>query len=124
MDEEQVFLEAIRRRPGACAERLIYADWLTDRGDPRGPFIHCQVQARRLPRESPRRLELEAQAHDLLLVHEAHWLGPMLGAIGNWEWRAGVLDWVTVAADVFLANVERWLPALPLLGVHLRKAQP
>ena len=80
--------------------------------------------SRRLPRGSPHRLDLEAQVHDLLRIHEADWLGPLLGAIGNWEWRTGLLDWVTVAADVFLANAERWLPVLPLLGVHLRKARP
>jgi hypothetical protein len=87
-------------------------------------LIQCQVHARGLPRGSPRRLDLEAQAHDLLLAHEADWLGPMLGVVGNWEWRGGLLDWVTVAAEVFLANAERWLPALPLLGVHLRRARP
>jgi len=124
MNQEQAFLEAIRERPGARADRLIYADWLIDRGDPRGEFMHCQLQARRAPRGSPRRLDLEAQAHDLLLAHEETWLGPLLGAIANWDWRGGLLDWVTVPADVFLANVERWLPALPLLGVQLRKARP
>jgi uncharacterized protein (TIGR02996 family) len=124
LDPEQAFLEAIRRRPGSRANRLVYADWLLDQGDPRREFIHCHLQARRSPRGSPRRLDLEAQAHDLLLAHEEEWLGPLLGVIGNWKWRAGLLDWVSVAADTFLANAERWLPALPLLGVHLRKARP
>src|SRR6185437_13880715 len=124
MELEQVFLKMIRLRPGSCADRLVYADWLIDQGNPRGEFMHCQLQARRLPSGSPRRLDLEAQIHDLLLRHEADWLGPLLDAIGNWEWRAGLLDWVTVAADVFLANAARWLPALPLLGVQLRKVRP
>lgn len=31
---------------------------------------------------------------------------------------------MTVAADAFLANAARWLPALPLLGMHLRKVRP
>jgi uncharacterized protein (TIGR02996 family) len=124
MDPEQGFLEAIRRRPGSRADRLVYADWLSDRGDPRGDFIRLQCQAARLARGSPRRLDLEALAHDLLLRHEADWLGPLLGVVGNWEWRGGLLDWVTVTAEVFLANAGRWLPALPLLGVHLRQARP
>src|SRR5262249_12677346 len=118
MDEERALLAAIRDRPGSRAERLVYADWLTDRGDPRGEFIHLQCQARRLGRDDPRRLDLDAQAHQLLLRHEEQWLGPLLGA-ANWEWRGGLLDWVTVPAEDFLANAQRWLPALPLLGVHL-----
>jgi uncharacterized protein (TIGR02996 family) len=124
MDQEQAFLEAIRRRPGSFPHRLVYADWLTDRGDPRGEFIRFQVEAGRLPDGSPRRLELEARADDLLLAHEDDWLGPLLGAVANWEWRGGLLDWVTVPADAFLAEAPRWLPALPLLGVQLRKARP
>jgi uncharacterized protein (TIGR02996 family) len=123
MNHEQAFLEAIRRRPGSRADRLVYADWLMEQGDPRGEFIHCQIQARRAPRGSPRRLHWEARSHELLLAHEADWLGPMLGVIGNWDWNGGLLSWVTVAADVFLAHAESWLPALPLLGVHLRKAR-
>jgi uncharacterized protein (TIGR02996 family) len=123
MNKEQAFLQAIRERPGAYANRLVYADWLMDQGNPRGEFISCQVRASRLPRGSPQRLDLEAQAHDLLLAHEADWLGPLVGMVANWEWRGGLLDFVTVAADVFLAHAPRWLPALPLLGVHLRKAQ-
>jgi uncharacterized protein (TIGR02996 family) len=92
MDAEQAFLEAIRRRPGSAAERLVYSDWLTDRGDPRGEFIHLQVQACRQPRGSPRRLDLEARAHDLLVVHEADWLGPLLGAFANWVRGGGGLQ--------------------------------
>jgi uncharacterized protein (TIGR02996 family) len=123
MDQERSFLEAIRRRPGSRATRRVYADWLTDRGDPRGEFIQLQCEAGRLARHSPRRLALQARIDELLLQNEAGWLGPLLGAVGNWEWKDGLLDWVTVRADVFLANAERWLPALPLLGVHLRKAK-
>ncbi len=124
MHREQAFLEMIRRQPGSRIHRLPYADWLTDQGDPRGEFIYLQVQAQRLPRDSPRRLDLEARASDLLLVHESAWLGPLLGAIANWEWRGGLLNWVTVTTEVFLANAEHWLPASPVLGVHLRKARP
>jgi len=43
VDQEQAFLQAIRARPGSKAERLVYADWLTDKGDPRGDFIRLHV---------------------------------------------------------------------------------
>src|SRR5580704_10973790 len=99
MDAEQVFLTAIRHRPSALTARLAYADWLIERGNRRGELIQLQCQARRLPANHPRRIDLEAQAHDLLLVHETEWLGPLVGAIGNWEWRGGLIDSVSVAAD-------------------------
>jgi uncharacterized protein (TIGR02996 family) len=43
---EAAFLEAIRAHPEADEPRLVYADWLEERGDPRGDFIraHCHFQ--------------------------------------------------------------------------------
>ncbi len=122
MNEDVRFLEAIRARPGSAAQRLVYADWLEEQGDPRAGFIRAQCHAARLAPSHPRRLALEAQAHDLLLRHEEDWLGPLLGHVGNWEFHRGLLRSVTVKAETFLAQAEAWLPRLPLLGVHLRKA--
>jgi uncharacterized protein (TIGR02996 family) len=122
MNQEKSFLEAIRARPGSNQVRLIYADWLEEQGDPRGDFIRRQCQAAGLASWNPRRLALESEAHALLLRHEADWLGPMLGAVSNWEFSRGLLRSVTVDAATFLAQAEKWLPALPLLGLHLRKA--
>jgi uncharacterized protein (TIGR02996 family) len=39
MPEEDGFLEAIKATPAAELPRLVYADWLEDRDDPRGDFI-------------------------------------------------------------------------------------
>jgi uncharacterized protein (TIGR02996 family) len=116
------FLQAIRQRPNAHQTCLVYADWLEERGDPRGPFMRCQCLTARLPPWSPRRLALEAEAHALRMRHEEEWLGPLLGVASNWEFRRGLLHSVTLDAATFLAHAAQWLPAVPLVGVHLRKA--
>jgi uncharacterized protein (TIGR02996 family) len=122
MDQELRFLEAIRARPRSNQLRLVYSDWLEDQGDPRADFVRLQCQAATLAASSPRRLTLEAEAHALLLRHEAEWLGPMLGHVTNWEFSRGLIRSVTVPAETFLAHAETWLPRLPLLGIHLRNA--
>src|SRR5262245_16952100 len=43
-EQERALVQAIREQPEDDALRLIYADWLQDRGDPRGEFIHAQVR--------------------------------------------------------------------------------
>jgi uncharacterized protein (TIGR02996 family) len=45
MSEEAPFLRAIREQPDDDAPRLIYADWLEERGDPRGEYLRlwCRV---------------------------------------------------------------------------------
>jgi uncharacterized protein (TIGR02996 family) len=44
MQEEKPFLNAIKERPDDNAIRLVYADWLEERGDPRGEFIRVAVE--------------------------------------------------------------------------------
>lgn len=53
MNDEQAFLQAIRESPDDHALRLIFADWLEDRGDTasraRAEFIRVQFALHDLP---------------------------------------------------------------------------
>jgi uncharacterized protein (TIGR02996 family) len=42
MDEDAGFLQALLAAPEDDALRLVYADWLEERGDPRGEYLRCQ----------------------------------------------------------------------------------
>jgi len=42
MSQENAFLQAILDDPDNDDLRLVYADWLEERGDPRGEFIRLQ----------------------------------------------------------------------------------
>lgn len=44
MNDEAAFLAAIAAAPGDPTPRLVYADWLEERGDPRAEFIRLQHQ--------------------------------------------------------------------------------
>src|SRR5262245_32841082 len=85
MDEEVGFLRAIQDRPEDDAARLIYADWLDERGDVRAEYLRLEHQLSRLPHRLAelhtqidpawlaavrRRREVEAKRtwHDLRLV--------------------------------------------------------
>jgi carbon storage regulator len=61
--EERAFLDAIRQRPDDEGVRLVYADWLEERGDPLAEFIrlHC------------RRKELARRAQALWAEHGDDW---------------------------------------------------
>jgi uncharacterized protein (TIGR02996 family) len=41
---DQAFLDAVVSVPDDVAPRLMYADWLEERGDPRGEFIRVQCE--------------------------------------------------------------------------------
>jgi uncharacterized protein (TIGR02996 family) len=50
---EADLLAAVAANPADDATRLVYADWLEDRGDPRGPFLRRFVDAVQKGRELP-----------------------------------------------------------------------
>jgi uncharacterized protein (TIGR02996 family) len=67
-------LDAIFDNPEDDGARLVYADWLLERGDPRGEFIHIQYK-RRDHGLSPAE---EKHERALLKKHVHTWLGPDL----------------------------------------------
>ncbi len=44
MNEDEAFIRVIVDSPGDDTPRLVYADWLDDRGDPRGPYLRAEAQ--------------------------------------------------------------------------------
>lgn len=70
---EDDLLAAIYRAPEDDGPRLVYADWLIERGSPRGEFISSQI-ARGGGEES-------ANERSLLKRHRASWLGPDLSTV-------------------------------------------
>ena len=66
MTHDESFLRAIREAPDDDGVRLIYADWLEERGDPRGEFIRGQIALARTPVGAPGRNELAFRVRLLL----------------------------------------------------------
>ncbi|HEY1065577.1 MAG TPA: TIGR02996 domain-containing protein [Pirellulales bacterium] len=63
MSDEAAFLSAIAARPDDPAARLIYADWLDEQSDPRGPALRALIEWQALPPGDPARAPLaEAMA--------------------------------------------------------------
>jgi uncharacterized protein (TIGR02996 family) len=43
MSEDESFARAVVDNPGDDAHRLVYADWLEERSDPRGPYLRAET---------------------------------------------------------------------------------
>jgi uncharacterized protein (TIGR02996 family) len=126
MAPDDPFLRSIIEEPDDDAPRLVYADWLTERGDPRGDFIRVQCQLACLPGDDPRRPNLEARAHELLDAHREEWCRPLsdLGVHylleaqylpGPERFPRGFLEWVSLSARIFHERGEalfRMAPAI------------
>src|SRR5436309_530177 len=44
MTDDEAFVRAIVAAPGDDLPRLVYADWLDDRADPRGAYLRAEVE--------------------------------------------------------------------------------
>jgi len=53
VSDDEAFIRAIVEAPGDDAPRLVYADWLDERGSPRGAYLRREVEVFRGPREGP-----------------------------------------------------------------------
>src|SRR5262245_9632541 len=72
--EVLAFLRAIKEQPDDDGPRLIFADWLEERGDPRGEFIRLQCALARTDEDDPRRADLIRREQELLRQHKEVWL--------------------------------------------------
>jgi uncharacterized protein (TIGR02996 family) len=77
MNPETPFLEAIKADPRDTATRLVYADWLEERGDPRAELIRIEEEMRPLPVFSDRFWQLKPRRWELLRKLPKDWLETM-----------------------------------------------
>src|SRR5215207_1095926 len=117
---DAAFLAAIRDRPDDDLPRLVYADYLDERGDPRGEFIRLQCERPTLAADDPRRYELLAREHELLRAHEDEWLGPLAAVVSNHEFRRGFIAGVLVMTEAFVAHADSLFGWAPIQDVKLR----
>ncbi|MBA2540602.1 MAG: TIGR02996 domain-containing protein [Deltaproteobacteria bacterium] len=82
----EALLEAIHDNPDDDAPRLVYADALLERGDPRGEFISLQLRPE-LDRDAKKREK------ELLTVYGKQWLGDLAPVVmAGYEFARGFLS--------------------------------
>lgn len=106
--EVLAFLQAIKENPDDDGLRLMLADWLEERGDPRGMFVRAQVEAARLPEGDARRDEMEIEAQELESTHGRSWAGPFCGGGRRWEFRRGLFALTMDASRFLTPNAPKW----------------
>jgi uncharacterized protein (TIGR02996 family) len=117
--EESAFLDRVCADPDDDAPRLILADWLDERGDPRGEFIRVQVALARLPADDARAAGLRDREATLLARYHAQWSEPLKGIAGWAEFRRGFVETVNIETRTFLRRADDLLRLAPVRHVRL-----
>jgi uncharacterized protein (TIGR02996 family) len=115
MSEDAAFLAAIRDHPDDDGPRLVYADWLDERGHTdRAEFIRLQCAAERHGPRDPCAADLRAAAGELLAEHAADWLGHAARVrLDEPCFRRGFLEGATLRAGA-VSTFLRHAAAVPL----------
>ena len=87
MDPERAFLQAISADPDDLAPRLVYADWLEERNDPRGEFVRLLVRLAGSTADEPDYEKLKGREQELRPRFPAYWAAlldpPVWCLVGN-----------------------------------------
>jgi uncharacterized protein (TIGR02996 family) len=115
------FLQTIRDNPDDDGPRLVYADWLEERGDPLGEFIRVQCELARAAREgeSPNRKSLRQREEELLSAHRWEWLGKLTRWLHDDSFvpcfGRGFVERVKIGADILVGDHELIGELCPLM---------
>jgi uncharacterized protein (TIGR02996 family) len=117
MDDERRLIDAIVAAPEDDAPRIVYADWLQQRGDPRGELIQLQCQL--AGPEDERRRSMRIAENKLLADYALAWTKPLHevlpepppAAQHEFTFARGFVDEATLS-----------LACLPHLGALLERA--
>src|SRR5438105_2570154 len=111
------FLQQILDRPESDGPRLVDADWLAERGDPRGEYIRLQIALARLPAGDPSAVDLERREQALAERHYKEWTKSFNGKVSRCGFRRGFVEAITLPARAFLEHAPKLFAAAPIRTV-------
>jgi uncharacterized protein (TIGR02996 family) len=121
MSDHDAFLRGILENPDDDSPRLVYADWLEERADPRAEFIRVQCELAKLPPDDPKWDALEQREWDLLRQHESAWTADLKSTVTDWQFHRGFVDTISLGARAFVDHSEKLFQHAPIQHVTLTR---
>ncbi len=118
--DEDAFLAAVLAAPDDDTPRLVYADWLDERGSAddraRAALVRAQCRLEHLPPGRPR-AKLAAEARAVLKKHARAWTQALTDAkLGtDWTFRRGFIDGGAMSPTTFVRRGDELFALAPTL---------
>jgi uncharacterized protein (TIGR02996 family) len=123
MTDAAAFVQAMLDALDDETVRLVFADWLEERGDPRGEFLRIQVELARWVPDLTRRTRLKERERELLARHGREWIGPLADVCLAWHFEGGLahvsMSTRRFMSGAFAAHAEDWLSRAWVASVRL-----
>jgi uncharacterized protein (TIGR02996 family) len=119
MESAEAFLWTILDQPNDDGPRLVYADWLEERGDPLAELIRLQIEIEGVGGVHQ---QLEARVQELLECHRETWFEPIqsLGLSGCF--RRGLMEVSITGVSLFLDLAPALFQMPHVLAIRLSDA--
>src|SRR4051812_21402295 len=111
MDKDAAFQKAIRNDPEDDALRLVYADWLEDRGDCRGEYIHLAHALDNLPLSDPSADKMYQRLQELKKGINSRWLAQVMAGRVTLRYHRttfALLNEKPILSPVNLRKIKKW----------------
>jgi len=122
MSLEQGFLQAILADPDDDVHRLVFADWLEERGDPRGEFIRLQIERNRPCLDEVKSAWLWVREQELLSAYEAEWVQELRPWVREWRFSRGFVEWVRIPAEYLVGGGRKVFHRTPIRSARFNEA--
>ncbi|MFO0550968.1 MAG: TIGR02996 domain-containing protein [Polyangiaceae bacterium] len=119
--DERSMSAAVLAAPDEDAPRMVYADWLSERGDPRGELITTQIALGRGDLASEARTKLIEAERTLLAQHGEAWVRPIGLKPEEVVLQRGWIEEVSTTADRLLDRWSTLFEACPVRALRVRK---
>lgn len=119
-DEQLALLACIRANPDDDLSRLVYADWVEERGDQAmAELIRCHIERERAEPGTQRYYDLITHTGMLLAMNRDRWTAELQEQFGVTavEFARGILDEVELSARQFGRTADQLLAAFPIRHV-------
>lgn len=110
--EVRSFFHSIKENPDDDTPRLIFADWLQERGNAadaaRGEYLRLSVLRHRLAPDDPTYELLKRREGELFTAHRWTWLGPLVDAANAWTFERGMIQITAQTENITTPEVTAW----------------
>lgn len=118
--DEAALRQAVLESPEDDGIRLMYADWLEERGDPRGEFIRLQCHLARLPADHEDRETLVDRESALLVDYGFAWRQALPPILRCQPFVRGFVETASMTTSDFLVHAEQMFSLAPIRHLHVK----
>ena len=118
--DDAALVAALVENPDDLETRLVLADRLLEREDPRGEIIRLDLEARKLDARDPNRRALDEQLEKLHVTYRQRIAGDVASLATESKLAGGFVAHVTMPAPAFKKHGEQMFRAQPIRGLTVR----